>query len=157
MRRALAAVVLFVFWLVITGSVRPFDLGIGVALSIALAYWADHVLWIGENEPLSARAWLRVPQYLAWLLKEIVVAAVYVAERVLDPHLGIAPSIHEHRAHFERDVGRVALANSITLTPGTITIDVREDTFVIHCLNASFSDSISSGDMERRVAKAFDR
>jgi multicomponent Na+:H+ antiporter subunit E len=156
MRRFLSIAVLFVFWLAITGSIKPFDLGIGLVLCSAVAYWADHVLWAGEHEPLSGRAWLRAPAYLLWLVKEIVVAALYVAERVLDPELSIAPVIHTHRVHFDTDTARVAFANSITLTPGTITIDVSEDTFVIHCLHESFSDGISSGDFERRVARTFD-
>lgn len=156
MRRLVSSAVLFVFWLVITGSIKPLDLGIGLALSVAIGYWAEHVLWRGEREPLTGRAWLRAPMYLLWLIKEIVVAALYVAERVLDPKLGIAPVMHAHRVHFKSDTARVAFANSITLTPGTITIDISEDTFVIHCLNASFSDGISSGDFERRVARTFD-
>jgi len=156
MRRAVSFTVLAVFWLVITGSLKPLDLGIGLVLSVAIGYWAEHVLWRGEREPLTARAWLRAPMYLLWLLKEIVVAALYVAERVLDPKLGIAPVMHAHRVHFNSDTARVAFANSITLTPGTITIDISEDTFIIHCLNASFSDGISSGDFERRVAETFE-
>lgn len=156
MRRALSFGVLFVFWFVITGSLRPFDLGIGVVLSAAVATWADRFLWANEPEPLSAAAWLRLPGYAAWLLKEIVVAALDVAARVLQPRPTIAPVLHTHRVRFGSDTARVAFANSITLTPGTITIDVTEDTFVIHCLHESFSDGISSGDLERRVARTFD-
>lgn len=156
MRRALSFAVLAVFWLVITGSLRPFDLVAGAVLCSAVAYWADRVLWRNEPEPLTARAWLRMPLYLLWLIKEIVVAALYVAERVLDPKLGIAPVIHTHRVHFDSDTARVAFANSITLTPGTITVDVTGDTFVIHCLHESFSDRISSGDLERRIARTFE-
>jgi multicomponent Na+:H+ antiporter subunit E len=156
MRQVVSFAVLAVFWLVITGSLKPFDLGAGLVLCAAVSYWADRVLWRGEREPLTARAWLHVPLYLLWLVKEIVVAALYVAERVLDPKLGIAPVIHTHRVHFDSDAARVAFANSITLTPGTITVDVTEDTYVIHCLHESFSDGISSGDLERRVARAFE-
>lgn len=156
MRRAASVLVLMGFWLVITGSVRPFDLAIGLALSVVVTWWTERVLWTGEDEPLSARALVRFPGYLVYLVKEIVVAAVYVAERVIDPHLGIAPTLHTHRVTFHRDSARVAFANSITLTPGTITVDVDGDTYTIHCLHESFSDAISSGDLERRVSKAFD-
>jgi multicomponent Na+:H+ antiporter subunit E len=155
-RRLLSFAVLFAFWFVITGSVRPFDLAVGIALTFAVSRWADRVLWADEPEPLSVHAWLRLPGYLAYLVKEIVVAAIYVAERVLDPRMGIAPTIHTHRAVFTRDSARVAFANSITLTPGTITLDVDGDTYIIHCLHESFTDAISSGDLERRVSRAFD-
>lgn len=156
MRRFGSFAVLFIFWLVITGSLKPFDLGVGFILCVAFGYWADHVLWRGEPEPLTARSWIRLPAYLLWLVKEIVVAALYVAERVLEPKPSIGPVIHTHRVHFESDAARVAFANSVTLTPGTITIDVSEDTYVIHCLHESFSDGISSGDLERRVARVFE-
>ena len=64
--------------------------------------------------------------------------------------------LHTHRVQFSSDTARVAFANSITLTPGTLTVDVDGDTYTIHCLHESFSDSISSGDLERRVARTFD-
>jgi len=156
MRRAFGMLVLFVFWLIISGSLRPFDLALGALLAVGIGWWADKVLWAGEAEPLPPRVWLRLPRYLGYLIKEIIIAALYVAERVLDPHLGIAPLMHTHRVHFDSDTARVAFANSITLTPGTLTVDVEGDTFIIHCLNASFSDGISSGDMERRVGRTFD-
>lgn len=156
MRRLSSIVVLLVFWLVITGSLKPVDLVLGLVVTTLVGTWADRALWSGEAEPLPARSWLRLPAYLAYLVKEIFVAAVYVAERVLDPHLHIAPVMHTHRVHFSSETARVAFANSITLTPGTLTVDVDGDTYIIHCLHESFSDAISSGDLERRVAKTFD-
>ncbi len=157
MRRIASIAVLFLFWLVITASLKPLDLLIGAVVAGAAGWWADRVLWPGESEPLPVAVWLRLPLYLAYLLKEIVVAAVYVAERVLDPRMGIAPAMQTHRARFSSDTARVAFANSITLTPGTLTVDVDGDVFVIHCLHESFSDAISSGDLERRVTATFDR
>lgn len=156
MRRLASIGVLYLFWLLITASVRPFDLLIGLVVAGVAGWWADRVLWPGESEPLPVRTWTRLPLYLVYLLKEIVVAAVYVAQRVLDPHLGIAPVMQTHRARFSSDTARVAFANSITLTPGTLTVDVDGDVFIVHCLHESFSDAISSGDLERRVAETFD-
>lgn len=156
MRRAVSILVLMAFWLVITGSVKVLDLAVGAILAVGVTWWSDRVLWSEEDEPLSARAWLRLPGYLLYLVREIFVAAVYVAERVIDPRIGIAPTLHTHRVAFTRDSARVAFANSITLTPGTITLDVEGDTYTIHCLHESFSDAISSGDLERRVSRTFD-
>jgi len=156
MRRFTSIAVLFTFWLLITGSVRPFDLGMGVVVCGLVGWWAERVLWPDEPEPLPPRTWPHLPLYIVYLMKEIVVAALYVAERVLDPRLRIAPTMHTHRVHFESDTARVAFANSITLTPGTLTVDVDGDTYIIHCLHESFSDAISSGDLERRVARTFD-
>ena len=57
---------------------------------------------------------------------------------------------------FKRDVSRVAFANSITLTPGTLTVDVEENTFVIHCIAEGFADDITNGDLERRITRVFE-
>ncbi len=157
MRRVTSVAVVFGFWLVVTGSLKPFDLAVGAVVALGVSWWTERMLWHDQRQPLSARAWLRVPGYLLYLIKEIIVAALYVAERVFDPKLSIAPVMHTHRVRFDSDTARVAFANSITLTPGTITVDVEGDTFTIHCLHESFSDSISSGDLERRVARTFDR
>ena len=155
-RRLVSVAVLMVFWLIITGSVRPLDLAIGVLVAFLVTWWSERVLWAEEPEPLSARAWLRLPGYALYLIKEIVVAALYVAERVIDPRIGIAPTVHIHRVGFSRDSARVAFANSITLTPGTLTLDVEGDVYTVHCLHESFTDAISSGDLERRVSRTFD-
>ncbi len=157
MRRAASIAVMLVFWLLVSGSLKPLDLLSGLVIGSAAGWWADRTLWSEERPPLTPRSWLRAPAYLLYLLKEIVVAAVYVAERVLDPALGIAPTMQIHRARFTSDTARVAFANSITLTPGTLTVDVDGDVFIIHCLHESFADAISSGDLERRVATTFDR
>jgi len=156
-RRLTSLTVVFGFWLVITGSLRPLDLALGAVVALGVSWWTERMLWQDQAEPLTAKAWLRVPGYLLYLIREIIVAALYVAERAFDPRLSIAPVMHTHRVHFDSDTARVAFANSITLTPGTLTVDVEDDTFTIHCLHESFSDSISSGDLEKRVAQTFDR
>lgn len=156
MRTAQASVTLFIFWLVVTGSVAPVDLVVGALLSILLGWWAAHMLWNDDAPTLSARQFGRLALYFVWLLKEIIVAAVYVAEKVLDPRMPIRPVIITHRTSMRRDVSRVAFANSITLTPGTLTVDVDENTFTVHCLNEEFADSIASGALERRINRVFE-
>jgi multicomponent Na+:H+ antiporter subunit E len=156
MRRFASVTVAFGVWLVLSGSLRPADLALGAALAALIGWFADRLLWRDEAEPLPLRSWPRVPVYLIYLAREIVIAALYVAERVFDPRLSIAPVLHTHRVRFDSDVARVAFANSITLTPGTLTVDIEGDTYTIHCLHESFSDSISSGELERRVARTFD-
>ncbi|HAL30903.1 MAG TPA: cation transporter [Coriobacteriia bacterium] len=157
MRRLTSIFVLFAFWLLITASIEPADLAIGAVVAALVGWWADRALWPDEPEPLPLRTWPHVSLYLLYLMKEIVVASLYVAERVLDPVLHIAPAMHTHRVHFDSETARVAFANSITLTPGTLTVDVDGDTYLIHCLHESFTDTISSGDFEQRVARTFDR
>ena len=147
---------LFAFWLALTASLRPLDLAVGLALSILLGLWAARSLWTDDAPVLSIRQARRFVLYVPRLLAAIVVAAVQVAEIVLDPHMPIEPTLIRHRTSFKRDVSRVAFANSITLTPGTLTVDVAEDTFVIHCIAEGLADDITSGELESAIKRVFE-
>ncbi len=156
MRTLRAAVPLLLFWLAVTGSLKPVDVALGIAFSLLLGSWAAHFLWAEDAPVLSVSQAGRFVVYFAHLLWDIVRAAVHVAEVVLDPRMPIAPVVITHRTSFTRDVSRVAFANSITLTPGTLTVDMDGNTFYIHCLAERFADDIASGDLERRIARVFE-
>lgn len=156
MKVAQASAVLFAFWLVLTGSFAPLDLAIGVALAVTLGAWAARFLWPADAPVLSARQALRLALYVPRLLASIVMAAIQVAEVVLDPRMPIKPVLVGHRAVFSRDISRVVYANSITMTPGTLTVDIEGDTFYIHCLAERFADDIATGKLERRVSRVFE-
>ncbi len=156
MKTVIATGALFAFWLALSASLRPLDLAIGLVLSVLLGLWAARFLW-GDDAPLlSARQAARFVLYIPRLLAAIVVAAVQVAEVVLQPHMDIEPRLIRHRTRFERDISRVTFANSITLTPGTLTVDVEDDTFVIHCIAERFADDITSGELERKITRIFE-
>lgn len=156
-RFAQSSTLLMVFWLVLTGSFKVSDVAMGATLSLALGWWSATHLWTREDAPvLTWRQSVRFVGYVGYLVREIVLAAIGVAEKVLDPHMPIDPVVISHRTGFTRDVSRVALANSITLTPGTLTIDLEDDTYVIHCLNEEFSEGIVNGDFERRIKRVFE-
>lgn len=145
------------FWLVLAGVGSPETTVVGLAAAAALAAWAAHRLWADDEPPvLHARQWLRFAAYCVRLVRDIVAAAVLVAEKVLDPRMPIDPVLVVHRARFDRAVSRIALANSITLTPGTLTVDVDGDEFVIHCLAEEFSAEIRDGTFERRIKRVFE-
>jgi len=155
-RTAQAAFVLFAFWLVLTGSFAPLDFALGAAFSLLLAVWAVRFLWPDDAPAVTAAQALRFVLYVPRLLASVLLAAIHVAEVVLDPRMPITPSIIRHRAVFRRAVSRVAFANSITLTPGTLTVDVDGDTFYIHCLAERFATDIATGELERRVSRVFE-
>ncbi|MDZ4064661.1 MAG: Na+/H+ antiporter subunit E, partial [Coriobacteriia bacterium] len=94
--------------------------------------------------------------YVAYLIKEIIWANIYVAEKVLDPRLPIDPIIIEHLSALKRPVSETALANSITLTPGTLTVDVDGSVFFVHCLGREFADDIASRKLDHMIAKVFE-
>jgi multicomponent Na+:H+ antiporter subunit E len=152
-----AGVPLFVFWLLLTASQKPLDMAIGLVLSGLLGCWAARALWPTEDDPslTPARA-VRFCLYLPWLVKEIVRAAIGVAEKVLDPRMPIDPVVIVHHSPLKSAVSRVAFANSITLTPGTLTIDFDGSDYVVHCLSEEFASGIEDGDVERRIHRALE-
>lgn len=157
MKTLRAAAPLMLFWLVLTASVRIADVVMGAILSLLLGWWAANALWRDAEPPtLSVRQTWRFCLYIPWLLKEIVVAAVGVAEKVLDPAMPVDPCVIVHRSPLTRSVSRVAFANSITLTPGTLTVDLEDGTFTVHCLAPDFAAGIENGDMERRIHRVFE-
>ncbi|MBN2822184.1 MAG: Na+/H+ antiporter subunit E [Coriobacteriia bacterium] len=156
MKIAQSSLALFAFWLIMTGSLAPLDVATGAVLAVLLGWWASRSLWREDAPTLQLKQLPRLLAYIAWLLKEIIVAAVYVAEKVLDPRMPIEPIIITHRCSMRRDVSRVAFANSITLTPGTLTVDAEGDVFTIHCLSEEFADSIANGALERRIMRVFE-
>lgn len=156
MKTVQATTVLLAFWLVLTGSFAPLDLALGAAFSLLLGIWSARVLWPGDSPAASAKQAIRFLLYIPRLLVSVLMAAIQVAEVVLDPHMPIKPILVGHRAVFSRDVSRVTFANSITLTPGTLTVDVDGDTFYIHCLAERFATDIANGELERRVSRVFE-
>ncbi len=138
-------------WILLSGHVGALDLVMGVAAS-ALVTFANRDIE-GVSEVLR---WTpRLLAYLPWLLKEIWVANVQVVKLVIDPALPIDPVIVRIRTRFSSDFARTALANSITLTPGTITLDVDGEDFLVHAITAGGGADIVDGGMARRVGRVF--
>lgn len=150
-------VVLFGFWVIISGSFDPIGLTIGLVLSAVVAWSATRLLWTEDDAPvLTLRQAGRFVIYVGFLIKEIVWANIHVAEKVLDPRLPIDPVIIEHTSALKRPVSETALANSITLTPGTLTVDVVDSVFFVHCLDREFADDIASRKLDHMISKVFE-
>ena len=86
-------------------------------------------------------------------LKEIVLSNLAVARVILDPKLPIHPRILRVPAGQRSDLGQVIYANSITLTPGTVTLDVRDGHMLVHALTTESAKGLLTGEMDRRVAQ----
>ena len=91
--------------------------------------------------------------YLPYIFWEIVKANIDVAKIICRPKMKISPQMFRARASQKTAVGQVVYANSITLTPGTITLDVRDGEFLIHALTKEAADGVLAGDMDKRVSK----
>ncbi len=152
MKRALMLfVVLYATWLLLSGHYDATLMAYGV-LSCALVVLLVRHLGILDDEVLPIHLGVRPLLYAPWLLKEIVISNFSVARVILDPRLPIHPRILRVEASQKTDVGRVIYANSITLTPGTVTLDVRGNRLLVHALTTGSAAGLESGEMDRRVS-----
>jgi len=143
--------VLYGFWLVLSGHFEPLLMGFGIGSSALVVYLAlrmDVVDHEGLPVDLGVRFWL----YLPWLMKEVFVSNVRVARIILTPGLPIDPILVKYHASQKTDLGRAIYANSITLTPGTITTWVDEDSLDVHSLTWIDVDGREEDEMDRRVS-----
>lgn len=151
MRFVSLAAVLFVFWLLLSGHYTPFLIGAGALVAIAMAGFG-YVLGYIDEEGHPIELTLRGLLYWPWLIKEILVSAVKVAWVIVHPSLPISPRLIEVETPQEGSVGLVTYANSITLTPGTITTGVDGDVFTVHALQAAGADDLEAGGMDAKVS-----
>ena len=147
----------FAFWLVISASLAPADLLLGGALSLLLGWWSARFLWTGRAPRLSARQLLGLLHYLLLFSGQVFLSAVHVARVVIDPRLPIEPKLITCCTGLQREISRVAFAHSVSLTPGTLTVDMDGGTFLVHCLDEESAARIVSGELERRIARVFER
>lgn len=152
-----ASAVVFAFWLVISASLTPADLVLGAALSLMLGWWSVRFLWAGQAPQVSARQLLALLRYLFLFSGQVFLAAAHVARVVVDPRLPIRPKLITCRTTLKRDISRVAFAHSVSLTPGTLTVDMDGGTFLVHCLDEESATRMLSGELERRVARVFEQ
>jgi multicomponent Na+:H+ antiporter subunit E len=139
------------FWFLLSGHFAPIDVLFAVAACAAVA-WVNR-----RDEALSeVLAWTpRLLAYAPWLLREIWIANIQVVKLVLDPRLPIDPVVVRLPTRYATDLARTTLANSITLTPGTVTIDVDGETLVVHAITRAGAEDLAAGAMARRVGRVF--
>jgi multicomponent Na+:H+ antiporter subunit E len=151
LQRASLFTALFIFWLALSGHYTIFHTAAG-AISAALIVWfAERRLKVLDLEGHAIHLTLRAITYWPWLIWEICKAAWDVTKITLRPTLPISPQLFKTKATQKTDLGRVIYANSITLTPGTISIDLEGKSILVHALTKAGADGVESGDMDRRV------
>ena len=141
--------ILFGFWLALSGHYTPLLLSFGVGSCVLVVYLCHRMDTI-DHEGVPIHVLGRTILYVPWLLKEIFVANFEVAKVILDPKLPISPRFVVFHGSQKSDLGRAIYANSITLTPGTITTGVEGQDFEIHALRAADLESEEQADMDRR-------
>ena len=150
-RVVLLFVLLFFAWLFWSGLFKPLLLGLGLLSCLLTCYLAQRMRYFDE-QTFALRFSPRLPAYLGWLVKEVARSSLEVSRVVLKRRLSISPQVIEVDAAMLHPVDQAILGNSITLTPGTLTIDVHQGVIKVHCLTEEGARALISGDMYRRVA-----
>jgi multicomponent Na+:H+ antiporter subunit E len=144
-------IVLCLFWLLLSGFFTAFLLSAGLGCALAIVWFARRMEVVDpEGHPiqLAPRALLF---YWPWLVKEIVKSAWGVSKIILDPKLPISPTLIRFKPTQKSDVGLVIHANSITLTPATITIEAASGEFLVHGLTRASAEAVVDSEMDRRA------
>jgi multicomponent Na+:H+ antiporter subunit E len=149
-RRILTFLLLFLTWLLWSGVYLPMLVGLGL-MSAALAVYLAHRMGFFERRTYSLHLLPRLPRFWAWLLVEIVKSNIGVAAVVLRPGKLLSPTIIDIQTE-SGPIGQTLLANSITLTPGTVTLDVADGRLRVHCLTRAAADDLLAGEMVRRAS-----
>ena len=140
-------------WLLLSGHTNPLLLSLGL-LSVAAVVACASRLEVLDDESVPVHLLPGLIRYVPWLIGQVIRSNLDVARRIVSPELPIHPSVVKVDATHHTEVGRVTYANSITLTPGTISLDVSAETIEVHALTEDAANDLMSGEMARRVQRA---
>ena len=147
-----AVVALFGFWVLLSGFFTPFLLVAGAISAIAVVLFTARMGAVDrEGHPTYLLG--RALAYWPWLLWEITKSAWTVTRLILDPRLPISPTLIRVKTSQRTAVGQVTYANSITLTPGTISVELAQDEILVHALTRAGAEELAAGEMDRRVTR----
>ncbi len=143
--------VLFGVWLLLSGLFEPLLLGLGVVSCLVVVLIAHRMDMIDhEGQPIHL-GW-RIVTYWFWLALEIAKANLDVARRIIDPKLPIQPVLIRAKTSQVSELGHVIYANSITLTPGTVSVQVEAGEILVHAIAKEPAEALAQGEMDRRVS-----
>ena len=145
------AVVLSLLWLGMSGVYKPLMYILGAGSVVFVVWMSRRMDVVGVEHNPVLYSW-RLPIYWLWLLWEIVKSNIEVSRAALWPGKLVRPRVLKVPMSLGSAVGKVTYANSITLTPGTVTLLLEDDHLEVHALLESSAASLESGDMEAKIA-----
>lgn len=153
MNRLITFSVIFTFWLFWSGMFDAFHIALGILSSLVVVVWTGH-LFVESRQPFTRRMteWIRFETYSIWLLWQIILANIQVFKLAFHPNVlsAISPTLVTFNTSLIGDVPQFIFAQSITLTPGTVTVSIKGNEFKVHAINHEAAAGLP-GDMERRI------
>jgi len=143
---------LSVFWLLNSEHSTDYMLSLGV-ISIAFVVYIAHRMDVVDHESQPVHLTLKIPAYYTWLIKEIIRSNLVVVKHIWLGNKSISPVFATITASQKTEIGKVIYANSITLTPGTVSVNLEGDRIMVHALLEESIKDLESGEMDRRVVQ----
>lgn len=144
------ATLIFALWVLLSGHFEPLLLGLGL-FSTAFTVFLAKRLNVVDNESYPFRLVIRLLRYHGFLAREVFVANLDVAKHILLPGKSISPRLIDVEVPQRTDLGRVIYANSITVTPGTVSVRLDKDRVLVHALSKEGAEDLCTGRMARAV------
>ncbi len=152
MRSLSLIAVLFGLWLLLSGHYDPLLISLGIA-SCLLSFYIARRMDVVDHEGHPVHLSPRMMSYLPWLAWETIKANVAVAKLILHPRMPITPTVFKVPTSQPDDLGRVIYANSITLTPGTVSMSIDDEEILVHSITQDGKQDLLTGEMDRRVTR----
>ena len=146
------ATVLFVLWLLLSGIYTPLLITLG-AISSVLVAWIAYRMDVVDHEGFPIHLSWKALTYWPWLIWEIIKANIDVSRVILKKEISVQPILFRTAAGQKTELGQVTYANSITLTPGTVSIAVGEGMIDVHALTTEAANDLKSGRMNKRACQ----
>lgn len=150
-RLAFWTLVLFVLWLLLSESFKPAHMAVGLASALFVA--------LLSKDPSVSRAytvrWAHALLYFPWLFCRIFLSGLHLSYLILHPRLPIKPQLFRHRVRLENDEAVMLMGNSITLTPGTVTVEASAEELLVHAMDDQSTLDVATGRLERKVSAVF--
>ena len=150
MRIIITTVLIFLFWFTLSGHTEPLLIALGI-LSSVLSVYLSKRMDIIDHESYPLHLSTRLLRYYPYLAKEIITANIDVIKRILKPGQSISPQVFTLPAEKKTDLSKVIYANSITLTPGTVTLDLSGSEMKVHALSKEAAEDLQKGEMAKAV------
>ena len=141
---------LILFWIMLSGDFGLLNLALGL-VSVLLVVSISRRMDVVDQESQPFQLSARLPMYWAWLALKVVKSNLEVTRRIWTPGKSISPNLVRLKISQQTALGKVIYANSITLTPGTVTLAIEDDEILVHALSRADAAALQSGEMDRRV------
>ena len=141
-------ILLFALWFVLSGYLKTLLLFFGL-VSVIFVLWMSVRSKSLNHDALPLKLLIKLPIYWIWLIKEIIKSGLTTTKIIWKGNY--TPQLVKVKASQKNDTGKANYANAITLTPGTVTIEINKDTFLVHALSKELAEDLQSGEMDKLI------